>query len=147
VTDFAGLIRTLAAGGVDPRRRARAPLALSARRAARPAVCLDAATITRGLNFTLTTELGDLDVLGEVTGGGGIAHLRDHATPVRLYERDVYCLDLDWLIRVERAAGPGIWRPSLNSKRYARSGTSGSDALSSVSSQPSAISTQLGVGR
>jgi hypothetical protein len=28
-------------------------------------------TISRGLNFTLTTTLGDLDVLGEVSGGGG----------------------------------------------------------------------------
>ena len=31
---------------------------------------LDAATITRGLNFTLTTALGALDLLGDVAGGG-----------------------------------------------------------------------------
>ena len=31
----------------------------------------DAATLERGLNFTLTTSLGDLDLLGEITGGGG----------------------------------------------------------------------------
>ena len=30
----------------------------------------DAATIERGLNFTLTTQLGSLDLLGEITGGG-----------------------------------------------------------------------------
>jgi hypothetical protein len=30
----------------------------------------DAATVQRGLNFTLTTDIGDLDVLGEIVGGG-----------------------------------------------------------------------------
>ena len=30
----------------------------------------DAETIAHGLNFTLTTTLGALDLLGEVTGGG-----------------------------------------------------------------------------
>src|ERR1041385_756404 len=31
---------------------------------------MDERTLQGGLNFTLTTELGDLDVLGEVAGGG-----------------------------------------------------------------------------
>jgi predicted nucleotidyltransferase len=65
----------------------------------------DLDTIQRGLNFTLTTRLGDLDLLGEVTGGGGFEQLHDHASRVRLFDRDVRCLDLDWLIRVKRAAG------------------------------------------
>jgi hypothetical protein len=30
----------------------------------------DTATLARGLNFTLTTSLGDIDLLGEITGGG-----------------------------------------------------------------------------
>lgn len=30
----------------------------------------DAETLARGLNFTLTTSLGDIDLLGEITGGG-----------------------------------------------------------------------------
>jgi hypothetical protein len=30
----------------------------------------DADTIKRGLNFTLVTSAGDLDVMGEATGGG-----------------------------------------------------------------------------
>ena len=30
----------------------------------------DTETIDRGLNFTLTTTLGDLDLLGEIAGGG-----------------------------------------------------------------------------
>lgn len=65
----------------------------------------DAETLKRGLNFTLTTRAGDLDLLGEVTGGGGFDDLRHHTTAVRLFDRDVQCLDLDWLIRVKRAAG------------------------------------------
>lgn len=38
----------------------------------------DGKKISRGLNFTLVTTLGDLDLLGEVTGGGGFAssHVR-----------------------------------------------------------------------
>jgi hypothetical protein len=65
----------------------------------------DAETLRRGLNFTLTTRAGDLDLLGEVTGGGGFNDLREHATAVRLFDRDVLCLDLDALIRIKRAAG------------------------------------------
>ena len=33
------------------------------------------ATIERGLNFTLTTALGDIDLLGEITGGGASASM------------------------------------------------------------------------
>src|SRR5438552_2046620 len=35
-------------------------------------------TISRGLNFTLTTTLGDLDVLGEIAGGGTYPELLPH---------------------------------------------------------------------
>jgi hypothetical protein len=65
----------------------------------------DLNTIQRGLNFTLTTRLGDLDLLGELIGGGGFEQLREHASSVRVFDRDVQVLDLDWLIRVKRAAG------------------------------------------
>ena len=36
------------------------------------------ATIVRGLNFTLTTALGDIDLLGEITGGGDYQALLPH---------------------------------------------------------------------
>jgi len=65
----------------------------------------DVNTIQRGLNFTLTTRLGDIDLLGELTGGGGFEQLQAHASHVQLFGRAVRCLDLDWLIRVKRAAG------------------------------------------
>lgn len=64
-----------------------------------------AATITRGLNFTLTTDLGDLDILGEITGGGQFDDLRSHTIRLSVFGIDVLCLDLESLIRVKRAAG------------------------------------------
>lgn len=66
---------------------------------------LDTQTLTRGLNFTLTTRLGDLDLLGEIAGGGGFEALRPHSEPIRIFDRDVLCLDLPTLIRTKRAAG------------------------------------------
>jgi hypothetical protein len=65
----------------------------------------DADTVSRGLNFTLTTVLGDIDLLGEITGGGGFDRLLPESHRVRIFDRDVLCLDLPALIRVKRAAG------------------------------------------
>jgi hypothetical protein len=45
---------------------------------------LDSETMHRGLNFTLTTTLGDLDLLGEVTGGGLYEALAPTADVVEL---------------------------------------------------------------
>lgn len=66
---------------------------------------LDRATIERGLNFTLTTALGDLDLLGEIVGGGGYEDLRPHSTVIRVFGVECRCLTLDRLIAVKRAAG------------------------------------------
>jgi predicted nucleotidyltransferase len=65
----------------------------------------DAATIRRGLNFTLTTDVGDLDVLGEVVGGGSYEALLTSTTVVRAFGVDCRLLNLDRLIEVKRAAG------------------------------------------
>jgi hypothetical protein len=138
MTDFAGLLRTLARGGVDfivvggvaatAHGSARATYdvdvvyARSPNNMARLAETLaplepylrgapaglpfrwDAETIAHGLNFTLTTTLGDLDVLGEIIGGG-YEQLLPHSTAISLFGAEVRCLDLDTLIRVKRAAG------------------------------------------
>lgn len=66
---------------------------------------LDAETMERGLNFTLTTDLGDLDLLGEITGGGGYAQLLPQTIPVVVFGIECRCLGLEALIRVKRAAG------------------------------------------
>lgn len=65
----------------------------------------DTETIRRGLNFTLTTDLGDLDLLGEITGGGDYEALEPHTVTLEMFEMKILCLDLEWLIRVKRAAG------------------------------------------
>jgi hypothetical protein len=65
----------------------------------------DAPTIKRGLNFTLDTAFGPLDLLGEVTGGGGYEALLPHTVTLDLYGGPCLCVDLPTLIRLKRAAG------------------------------------------
>lgn len=65
----------------------------------------DQRTVTLGLNFTLDTALGHIDLLGEIAGGGGYESLRPHSVVLSLFGRDVRCLGLDKLIDVKRAAG------------------------------------------
>jgi predicted nucleotidyltransferase len=65
----------------------------------------DEGTLRRGLNFTLETDLGDLDLLGEIAGGGGYDDLRPHSVEFEAFGLRLRCLDLDTLIRVKRAAG------------------------------------------
>ncbi|HEX9562890.1 MAG TPA: hypothetical protein VF981_02925 [Gemmatimonadaceae bacterium] len=62
-------------------------------------------SLRAGLNFTLTTTAGSLDLLGEVTGGGAYDMLLQHTVVATLFGHDVKCLDLEWLIRTKRAAG------------------------------------------
>lgn len=62
-------------------------------------------TLQAGLNFTLTTTTGDIDLLGEIVGGGRYEDLVPHSTAIRLFGREVLLLDLPWLIHVKRAAG------------------------------------------
>jgi hypothetical protein len=66
---------------------------------------LDVETLQRGLNFTLVTDLGDLDLLGEIAGGGGFEALLPHALRVEVYGNPCYVLGLERLIEVKRAAG------------------------------------------
>jgi hypothetical protein len=42
----------------------------------------DLETLERGLNFTLTTTLGPLDLLGEIVGGGGYEDLVPHTQTI-----------------------------------------------------------------
>jgi predicted nucleotidyltransferase len=65
----------------------------------------DEATVRRGLNFTLTTAAGDLDLLGEVTGGGSYETLESHTEIMDFFGCACRCLDLPTLIKVKRAAG------------------------------------------
>ncbi|MFL5416352.1 MAG: hypothetical protein ACJ78Y_10155, partial [Myxococcales bacterium] len=65
----------------------------------------DARTLKNGLNFTLRTTLGDIDLLGEITGGGGYENLLPHSQELPMFGVRARVLDLDKLIEVKRAAG------------------------------------------
>lgn len=65
----------------------------------------NAPTVRAGLNFTLTTDLGPIDLLGEVAGVGRYETARAHATPMTVFGRETLVIDLAWLIRAKRAAG------------------------------------------
>ncbi len=65
----------------------------------------DVETIERGLNFTLTTDLGDLDLLGEVTGLGLYHLVRASSETMQVYGKSCHILSLDGLIKSKRAAG------------------------------------------
>lgn len=66
---------------------------------------LDEATLQAGLNFTLTTTAGELDLLGDVAGGGGYDALRVNSRQLDLFGTRCWCVDLETLIRLKRAAG------------------------------------------
>jgi hypothetical protein len=65
----------------------------------------DELTLRSGLNFTLTTDLGDVDLLGEVTGVGSFDAVASGASPLELGRIRVQVMDLDALERSKRAAG------------------------------------------
>ena len=65
----------------------------------------DVDTLRRGLNFTLTTSSGDIDLHGEVTGGGMYDDLLTASEEVPLFGRSCRCATLEALIRMKRAAG------------------------------------------
>lgn len=65
----------------------------------------DEVTLANGLNFTLTTSVGDIDLLGEITGGGGYEALEPHTIELQVFGVSCRCLGLEKLIEVKRAAG------------------------------------------
>ena len=66
---------------------------------------LDVETLLAGLNFTLTTSLGWIDLLGEIAGVGGYAAILPHSLAVEVFGIRCRVIDLDTLIRAKRAAG------------------------------------------
>jgi predicted nucleotidyltransferase len=65
----------------------------------------DVETLTRGLNFTLTTAAGDIDLIGEITGGGRYEDLLPHTIEVEVFGVTCRCVTLPTLIALKRAAG------------------------------------------
>ena len=65
----------------------------------------DAATIKRGLNFTLMTDLGALDFLGQVAGVGDYLEVKKNSDVMAIFEMGCHVLSLEGLIRSKKAAG------------------------------------------
>lgn len=65
----------------------------------------DEPTLRAGLNFTLTTSLGDINLLGEIIGGGSYEQLLPWTLEITLFGLACRCVTLEELIRLKRAAG------------------------------------------
>ena len=66
---------------------------------------LDEASLRSGLNFTLETDLGPLDLLGEVAGLGSFEHVDAASGELEIGGYKLLVLTLDGLERAKRAAG------------------------------------------
>ena len=65
----------------------------------------DASTLKAGLNFTLTTDLGWIDLLGEIAGCGRYEDIVTHAVRIDVFGAACQVLDLETLIQSKRAVG------------------------------------------
>lgn len=65
----------------------------------------DERTLQNGTNFTLETDIGDIDLLGEVAGVGAFAEVFANSTTLKLFGDDVRVLSLEGLIKAKKAAG------------------------------------------
>ena len=65
----------------------------------------DVRTLKSGLNFTLVTDLGEIDLLGEVTGLGGFENAVAMSSTMSLFGHEVRVLSLDGLELTKRAVG------------------------------------------
>lgn len=65
----------------------------------------DKKTVAFGLNFTLTTALGDLDVFGEIPGGGTYEELLGGTEEREIFGHACRVVTLDTLLRLKRSTG------------------------------------------
>lgn len=65
----------------------------------------DAKTIAHGMNFTLSTSLGDLDFLGEVSGLGSFQDVLESSETKNVGGVDCKVLSIEGLIKAKTAAG------------------------------------------
>ena len=65
----------------------------------------DATTLANGTVFTLTTDIGIIDLLAEVSGVGTFEEVQAASIEVFAFERSVRALSLEALIQAKKAAG------------------------------------------
>lgn len=66
---------------------------------------LDPETLERGLNFTFDTDIGSIDILGEVQGIGSYSDCFQDSDVVELFDIPCRVLSLEKLIAAKLAAG------------------------------------------
>lgn len=66
---------------------------------------LDSATLRQGLNFTLESDAGAVDLMGEITGIGDYAAVLSFCEPTLVFGLQLNLLGLDGLERAKTAAG------------------------------------------
>ena len=64
----------------------------------------DEQSLAPGTNFTLVTDLGNLDLLGEMSGVGGYRQIVNDAKLIRLGDFACHVASLDTIIRSKEAA-------------------------------------------
>lgn len=65
----------------------------------------DEKTLANGLNFTLVTTKGSIDLLGDIAGVGGFEQMIGQAEAMNLYGMNIPVISLDDLIKAKKAAG------------------------------------------
>ncbi|HWF10167.1 MAG TPA: hypothetical protein VG297_16985 [Bryobacteraceae bacterium] len=65
----------------------------------------DEATLRNSTVLTLTTDVGEIDLLAEVAGIGDWEKVRNEAILDEVFDRNFFILDLKSLIQAKRAAG------------------------------------------
>ena len=65
----------------------------------------DEDTLQHGMNFTLMTSAGPLDIFGEIIGGPTFQELVEDTITLDLFGNKCLCLNLERLIKVKEATG------------------------------------------
>lgn len=65
----------------------------------------DETTLRNATNFTYETEVGDIDLLGEVAGIGDYLAVEKMSVPMQIFDCDLKILSVEGLILAKRAAG------------------------------------------
>ena len=66
---------------------------------------LDEETLKHGLNFTFDTDIGKIDILGEVQGVGWYSDCFQHSDNIEIFGHQLRVLSLEKLIAAKRFAG------------------------------------------
>lgn len=64
----------------------------------------DARTLKAGLNFTFSTDVGDIDIIGELSGIGYYDKVLNLSEETEIYNQKCYVLTLEGLIQNKKAA-------------------------------------------